>query len=267
MNVNCPKCTTGIPAEKINISTSMAVCPSCHHLFRLEEGWEEEARRDTSHKEVLRAPEGVESRTEFNKLVIRVDNKKLTKGWWEFWFGAFFLAFSSLFMLLMWSDGMGEGIPWFVFILISVFTAVGAFVFWGGLCKVINVTTIRVGSFDLRVSHSPINFGKYKERKYPVSEIEQFFVRRYSNKSQNKRPIYEYAVDFTTNNQGRTAWLLKDLSEPEAAWFIEREIETYLNIRDKTVIGEFDPSYQPQFKLSDVVHSFRQVIEQARQNR
>lgn len=37
MQLQCPKCETLIPAEKMNVATDLAVCPSCDEVFQLSE--------------------------------------------------------------------------------------------------------------------------------------------------------------------------------------------------------------------------------------
>lgn len=262
MKINCPKCDTPVLSQDIHEADSMAVCRNCFHLVKLDSYRQDNTPVDNSHKNILVPPDGVAARSEYNNLIIQVESRKLTKGWWEFWFGFAFMVIPTIMIFaLLFAPDASNPAPWFVFIFLGIFEAIGLYMLWEGFCKIVNVATIKVGSQDMTVNYSPINFGKYKTRKYPVSEIEQFFVRRYSNKKQNDRPVYEYAVDFKTNNENKIAWLLKGLSDVEAAWFIESEIESYLGIQDQYVEGEFDPHYQaPRLSLGTILREFKTMF-------
>lgn len=252
MNVKCPKCLTPIKAENMNLQTGTAVCANCHHLFHLEAGWEQE-EKDVSYKKITQAPKGFSTVPSLSGLEIQIATRVVSKGWWEFWFGFAFLILPSIFVVVASkapSDDLAGNKIYFLYAFLSIFFAVGIYMLWEGLSKILNTVSIKVDAAYLEVSSSPISWGKHKTRRYPVDEIEQIFVRQYSNKSQNDRPIYEYAVDFLSSKEGKTAWILKGFSKPEQAWFLEQKLEKHLNLEDKHVIGEFDPSdnYRPSFK-------------------
>jgi hypothetical protein len=236
----------------MNLQTGTAVCSSCHHLFHLEAGWEQEDK-DVSYKKVTHTPKGFSTVPSLSGLEIQIATRFASKGWWDFLFGAAFLSVPS-FIIIMISFAPSSDLEisetYFIYAFLSIFIAVGLYVLWEGLSKILNTVSIKVDAAYLEVSSSPINWGKHKTRRYPVDEIEQIFVRQYSNKKQNGRPIYEYAVDFLSSKEGKTAWILKGFSKPEQAWFLEQKLEKHLNLEDKHVIGEFDPSdnYRPSFK-------------------
>jgi hypothetical protein len=251
MNVKCPKCLTPIKAENMNIQTGTAVCANCHHLFHLEAGWEQEDK-DVSYKKITEPPTGFSTVPSLSGLEIRIATRVVSKGWWEFWFGFAFLIIPSIFVVVISvapSEEIGANI-YFIYAFLSIFFAVGIYVLWEGLTKILNTVSVKVDAAYLEVSSLPINWGKHKTRRYPIDEIEQVFVRRYSNKSQNGRPVYEYAVDFLSGREGKTAWILKGFTKPEQAWYLEQKLERHLHLDEKHVIGEFDPSdnYRPSLK-------------------
>lgn len=260
MNVKCPKCLTPIQAENMNLQTSTAVCANCHHLFRLEEGWEKD-EKDTKYKEIRNAPKGFKSVPTLTGMQIDIQTRKTTKGWWELWFGAVFLfapGFILTLILTVPQPNQADNDIYLFYIILSIFAAVGGWVFWGGLTKVLNTVSIIVNAHSLEVVSTPINWGKHKTRIYPVDEIEQIFVRRYSNKSSNNKPIYEYAVDFLSTRKDKTAWIVKGLSNPESAWYLEQKLETHLNLTDKYVIGEYDPTENYSMSIKDAFNFAKQ---------
>ena len=252
MKLKCPKCLFSIEKENINYQKKTAVCISCHHFFYTKAG-EEQKDKNMSYKKVNNTPKGFSSIPSLSGLEIKIKTRYVSGGMGQLLFGVLFLIMPSLFLYL--SIVSPEKItnnngPYMTGFMLAIFIAVALWMIVDGILKIITVTTIKMDDETLEVSSSPISIGRYETRRYPIKEIEQIFVRKYSEKSNDGDPIYEYAVDFLSSKGGKTAWIMKGLSKPNQAWYLEQKLERHLNLQDKHIIGEFDPSdeYSPSIR-------------------
>ncbi len=67
MQIKCPRCMQVVPAEQVNISTDLALCPRCNEGFKISENIGEVAL-DASIVE--RPPSGAWFREEFDRVVV-----------------------------------------------------------------------------------------------------------------------------------------------------------------------------------------------------
>jgi len=252
MKLKCPKCLDIIKAKDINQEQKTAVCINCQHFFYTKAG-EEQKDKNMSYKKGNHLPKGFSTIPSLSGLEIKIKTRFISGGWGTLSFGILFLIMPSIFLFL--SIVSPEKVtnnngPYVTGFTLAIFFAVALWMIIDGICKVITVTTIKMDAETLEVSNSPISIGSYETYHYPISEIKQIFVRKYSIKSNDGDPIYEYAVDFLSSIEEKRASIMKGFSNPNQAWYLEKKLERHLNLKDKHVLGEFDPSddYKPNIK-------------------
>jgi hypothetical protein len=69
----------------------------------------------------------------------------------------------------------------------------------------------------------------------PVSNLEQIYCKQQRGSSDNSNITYKLSALL---KDGRSVDLLSHLDDPDIAFFIEQQIETWLNIPDRHVHGE-----------------------------
>jgi len=255
MNVNCPKCNTPVTADGVNITEMIAICKSCHNIFRFEHESseseeptatlmpEQEPTPDSTStpsrlkQEIYHIPPGFEILEHENRLEILIK-------WRKVYGYLFILIFTILWnipfltniIIVLISGDPGEmGWNKFALIVFVVLCADTIFVYWS-LRQLLNITYITVNRRQISIEHKPFRF-PLKNKYYDRAEVEQLYVKEEIIKNKNGK--YEvYDVELFLKN-GKKHTLIEDLHEPEMARLIEQEIEKYMNIEDKAVSDEW----------------------------
>jgi hypothetical protein len=103
------------------------------------------------------------------------------------------------------------------------------------LAGYLNKTTIRVDNENIRVKHSPLPFF-FGNKKLDSSGIKQLYSKEKMGHGQNKNSITHYELRAITIDKGDVKLLRLD--SPKQALFVEKVIEKFLRIEDKSVNGE-----------------------------
>lgn len=229
LQINCVECDTTIHAENINLDHYIAKCHNCHTVFDFKKQLEEAPK----HRAEVAMPDNVELLQLRNELDISFS-------WWRsgknlgflIFFTVFWNSIVSIFVIVAFATG-----EWKMLAFISIHLSIGLGLAYYLLCKYFNKTTFRVTRNYLTTEHSPFPIPFYGAKDVEVSEIDQLYCKEYVSHSQNKQPIYAYAVYLITKG-GKEVKVLKGLSTPQQALYIEQEVEKFLGLVDRKVRGE-----------------------------
>ncbi|MDX9720646.1 MAG: hypothetical protein RBU37_07855 [Myxococcota bacterium] len=106
-----------------------------------------------------------------------------------------------------------------------------------------NETTVRVDNRSLSIEHGPIKW--FPVRPVEASRIEQIFCREDRTDGREASTFLRtYSVVAVLGEKERA--IARGLSEPEQAFYIERQIERFLAIADVPVVGELPRDHYPR---------------------
>ncbi len=227
-NLTCPNCNTNILSDDIILDKALAKCRNCHLVLDLEE--EMNKGKAQRKEEIFVIPKGIEILKLFGELNIEIEWRHSTS-----YFMMFFTVVWNMMILPFAIFAILSG-ELFILLFISLHLAVGiGLIFWA-LSALFNTTYITVDEYFLKVEHRPFKLF-YKEYNLELHQIKQLYVKKYQNGSTNGNPNYAYAVMIQMDNHGEYK-LVKGIAKPPQALFIEQEIEKFLNIPDRPVVGE-----------------------------
>lgn len=233
MALNCPDCQFPIPYEDINIVKTIAKCKSCNNIFEFTKEREERGEfPSVLRSEPLVIPPGIEVLKLMNELEIMVKWRD-SGSFFTIIFAFFWNVFISVFVIALVMSGQYD-----MFLFLIPFIAVGIYLIYAGIGYLINTTYITVDDERLAVEHKPINFLIQKDKYFLPEDIQQLYVKRYEVGKANEKPVYAFSVELMQKNR-REVNLIKGLHSVEYARYIEREIETYLKIKDRSIDGEW----------------------------
>jgi len=151
----------------------------------------------------------------------------------------YFFLFFALFwngFLVVWNVIAFSSGQYFMALFSLIHGAVGLSLGYKVVADFANKTRIQVTFGTLKVNHGPLPWPGNAE--IASAEIVQFFVRRTVSRSSKGGSSSSYAVMWMDQNQ-KSHHLIKGLTSPDQALYIEQELETYLGIRDRRVEGDF----------------------------
>lgn len=158
----------------------------------------------------------------------------LMVGFCFFWNG--FLVFWYALAAQVPTGGPGPSLGMkIVFLLLPlVFVAVGLLVAYGTAAALLNRTTIELDCNTLSVRHGPVPWsGNCNVR---TQDVRQLYVQR-SRERGRRRAFYTYDLSAVLSD-GRKIHLLRGLTDPDEATFLEQELERVLKLPDERVRGE-----------------------------
>ncbi len=141
-------------------------------------------------------------------------------------FGVFWLVFTVPFLL-------------FFLIFALPFIGIGIFMLYWGLAGVLNKTTIQIGQGWLVINHDPLPW--LGAKRIETTNIVQLYTKEHISYSRNSGPNRTYQIYVILHDRTQQD-LLKDITDPQQALYIEQQIERYLGIADHPVSGEL-PRY------------------------
>ena len=227
----CPSCGG---RTRFSPETEVWVCEYCgnEHVFNLprrvttpapEESEPEPAARE---RPLLPQPQDVQ----FTKMG---DSLKFTWRWYscQFIFLAFFcIAWDSFLCFWYGMAFSSSNTPWIMIVFPVAHLAVGVGLTYYTLAGFINSSTVRVDRRRFSVSHGPLPwFGAVD---VPISDLKQFYTEEKRGENSTN-----YQLNVVLKN-GRKMKLLSNLQNPDVGFFIEQQIESWLNIDDQPVRGE-----------------------------
>lgn len=228
-NINCPNCSSSIPAKNINLQKELAKCENCDIIVQLDDSYNK--FKPQRKEEIFVIPKGIDVLKMFGELNIDVSWRHAT---------SFFLVFFTLLwnaMVLPFAIISIYSGEYFFLLFLSLHILVGIGLILWTLASLFNTTYITVDYDVIKIEHKPFKLW-FKESIVYVNTIQQLFVKKYPNGSTNGNPNYAYKVVLLLKNNDEVE-LVKNIAKPVQARFIEQEIEKFTGIKDTYVEGEF----------------------------
>jgi hypothetical protein len=230
--LECPNCGSDVFSDDINIDRAIAKCHSCHQVFPFEEKIKDK-RKARRRKEIFQ-PEGIEMFRLSSELNIDYKWRKTSS---SNYFMLFFTMMWNAMILPSAISAVMSG-EFLSLIFMSVHIAVGVWLLLGQLSRFVNSTYITVDEHYLTIDHRPISNPWFSNKKIPVRNIDQLYVRKKRTGSSSGSPTYGYSIMMIEKGSRKETALIDGMGNPDKALFIEQEIEYFLNIDDRKVRGE-----------------------------
>jgi hypothetical protein len=229
MKIICKRCNTEISVENINLENFLAKCSNCETIFSIRHEVED-FDPDGYDKVPINLPSHMQISQGGENLVIK-------RRWWQW-----HMKYIHLFLItIMWNglaiDFYAEelfNLQWGLSILDCAFIIVGFGFLYASLAFIFNSTTITVNTKELTSRHHP--FPWYGGERFSAQQIEQLYCRPFVFHRDNF--VDEYYQVYIVTRDGTEKHLIGPLEVAEQAFFIEQEIERYLQITDRLVYGE-----------------------------
>jgi len=159
------------------------------------------------------------------------------------WFSgiAIFLLFFSLFWngIVFFIFGLavlpGTEAPWFTYLILLPFLALGLYLAYYTLTRILNKTVIQLTASELSIQHGPLPWPG--NRLLPVSGLKQLYCKEVISRDYEGDTFIRYHL-LAVLSDGQEIELLKGIESPETVRYLEQEIENWLNIEDMAVAGE-----------------------------
>ena len=229
IQINCIECNLPIEADNLNLDRCIAKCANCHTVFDFTKQLENAPK----NRPEVAMPDNIEVLQLKNELDVSLQ-------WWSSENKPTFLIFFTLFWNSIVSIFVIVGLltgEWMMLLGISIHLTIGLGLAYYLLCKYFNKTIFRVTRNYLTTQHRPLPVPFYGPKDVSIDDIDQFYCKEYVAATQNKRPVYAYAVYLITNT-GKEIKILKGLDTPQQALYVEQEVEKFLGLVDRKVRGE-----------------------------
>ncbi len=233
MQVTCKSCGASIHADDINLQTALAKCRYCHGVVSLHEHL---SRPTVAAPVAGAAKRGTVTRPSRFQIEELPREMVIRYRWWTpvAIFMVFFCAIWDGFLFLWYGVAMEEGAPLIMLIFPLLHVAAGAFITYLTICLFVNSTTIRAETDALTIAHGPLPWRG--NRTLFRADVRQLFCREHISKSKNGTHVtYELLAVGADGGQVR---LIRGLTDPHEALFLEQAIEKRLGIRDEPVASE-----------------------------
>lgn len=147
---------------------------------------------------------------------------------------AFFAFFWDAFLIFWYGIALSAHAP-FIFVIFPVIhVMVGIGVTYSTIAGFVNRTTLELDSELLTIRFDPMPW--LGEKRIKTRDIKQLYCKEEARNSKNGTSI-SYQLHAVTQDNNLVK-LLDDVESPDVAIFFEQQLETWLHITDKPVIGE-----------------------------
>jgi len=148
---------------------------------------------------------------------------------------AFFCVAWDAFLCFWYSMAFGGSMPWIFIVFPIAHLAVGIGLTYSTLCGFINRTVLEVSRDELAVWFEPLPW--LGEKRLKTADLKQLFCKEKVTRGESSttRQYQLYAV----TREDKEIQLLSNLDTPDVAFFFEQQIEGWLKINDRPVVGEF----------------------------
>jgi ribosomal protein S27AE len=151
---------------------------------------------------------------------------------------AFFCIAWDSFLCFWYGFALAGGIPWSVRLLVLVFPiahlAVGVGLTYTTLAGFLNRTIMEVDGKTFKVHHKPLPW--MGEVNVPIGDLLQLYCKEKRGSGENSNTTYILSAVL---KNGRKIDVLSNLDSPDIALFVERQVESWLRITDRPVLGEY----------------------------
>lgn len=251
MILNCPKCNHAPITEDLDMETGIIKCGQCQEEYHIE--GKDLNTENLSHKHIPNPPKRLKVERQAGYLELSFSEGKSFGGViaiviipiiFGFVYFNFFGANTSQL-------SFGENTN-YVFIGLTLFALFWLYSWVQLVVGFVNETYINVSHQKMEIGKRPIKIFS-KTKSFRASNIEQLYVRSYKihHKDENSSHTKTYfSLDLKLKSQPGAVNLLKNITSPEFAFYIEKEIERYLGIEDRLEIGEYHPArtFKPGFR-------------------
>ncbi len=220
IKVVCPGCQQETPSDHIHLEKSLAKCQSCNAVFSIEAEVEQLHKKEELKQELLR-PEGLDLFYYKNDLDITVQQH--LQGLDAF--GIIFMpGIAALTIFIYFLKGMPVFYP-------IIFTLIALYFIYRVINYSKNKTYLEINDQFLNIKSRPKQFTK--DKTYDVRDIDQVYCAPHPS------GMGYFHVNMIYNSaEGQKHVNLVSVKTLTKAKYLEQEIERYLDIKNRKVIGE-----------------------------
>lgn len=240
MPLFCPMC--GGPSRFVDIDdqTQSIRCRFCNAEYSAAQLVNEQGRRDDPRdrrrREIkLPQPKSIQMREDGLDLII-TRKWKVSSGLGALFFAVVWLIPSILIFAVPDTQWEGGEAPPFWFG--ALFIGVGLLVLVIAIYALVNSTTYRINRQRIVVTHHPL---PWPGKTLDLDGVEQLYVKQHISTSRSSNGSSSTTITYSLNKilrDGQHVTIDNNL-QPEAALFIEQEIERLLRIENLPVRGEY----------------------------
>jgi hypothetical protein len=227
VELKCRNCGSQLDPEDISPQLAAARCRHCKALFAIPTATTVET--DVIPRPEIGLPKGFTTAQHGGDLVI-------TRRWYSpaVFFLLFFAIFWNGFMIVWHVISLTQG-AWFMSLFGLIHTAVGVGIAYFVAASFLNSTVVQAGPSGIGIRHGPLPWRGNKT--LPRDQISQLFCQEMVNRGKNGTSVIYQLVAVLPGNKRDT--LIKNITDPEQAIYLEQQIEGHLRIKDTRVAGEF----------------------------
>ncbi len=224
----CKNCNTEIGATNTDPNDQLIICPTCEVVYQATGEGDRLASFKPSDRKLP------------SKMSVEVLNDELIIT--RRWIGLLPVALLSItsFMLIF---GLFFSEVHTLEFVINPLTWLMFGVWYFSLSRVVNSTVVRITPQHLMVKQGPLPLRRNTHLN--AQDIKQLYVKQHVQRNR-KGNTTTYQVHLTDRN-GQHKELVSGLERPEQALFLEQEIERYLGIKDRSMPGEHESSFDYDF--------------------
>ena len=231
MQLACPNCATSIQADNINIKDLVAKCHHCNNVFSFTPN---DLPAPVRNRPEIMLPTGFDAFNTLSALDVEISWRRTTKGLGFFvFFTLFWNGILSIFVVTALLTGAFE-----MLLFTSLHLLIGIGLLYYVISVLLNKTYVYVSQREISIEHRPLRMPFYPNRNLLATDLDQLYVKKYTNSKTNGRPNYAYSV-VARMNTGSEVTLVKGLRMPEQATYLEQQIEKFLRIEDRAMEEEW----------------------------
>jgi DNA-directed RNA polymerase subunit M/transcription elongation factor TFIIS len=258
IDTQCPVCKTPLTDKDADVEKGILQCPSCHEeLSLLEASLKIE---DKSYKNELPSVEGVEVQ-EGKDLNINITPKASGEKWLPLIFGAI-LTGAPILIHFFGELNFKKDFP--LYIILFIFFTIGLLMLATVFKRLFMYTRISVDQEKVLFQYSLFGWLPIAFKNIKADQILQFFANEFREGKKSDKPVVSYKVKASIKGKGHIT-LVSGLREPASAFYVEEQLERYLQIEDRVVPGEFLPDHKPAKARTD--DEYWVVLNMASQNK
>jgi len=236
----CPKCGG---RTKFSPETERWVCEYCgnEHVFNLPRRLKYSEVAQDSQAPPAAAPAQPAARPllpqpQDLKFIKQGNSLQFSWRWFspKYIFLAFFCIAWDAFLCFWYGMALSSrGVPWIMIVFPIFHVAIGVGLTYYTLAGFLNRSTVRVDSRSFSIQHAPLPW--FGSSNIPIRDLQQLYTQARTSRD-SSHPV-DYQLNAVLKN-GRKLKLLSNLDNPDIGFFLEQQIENWLNIADTPVRGE-----------------------------
>jgi len=214
----CKRCEVEIQSKHLNIEENIAYCTNCHSI--------REIKKLSKHEEIEKQinqipPDGIKVKNSSSMLYIETSLNALA---------GVGLLLSSV-GLIIFSSILGVSHH---SVMVLIMYIIAGIIGYKGAINIFNTIFIEVTKDNIKLYSKPLMH--FSEKNYSSKSLSQLYVKEYIHKNKNN-VSYSYKLRAILKN-GKDISILK-LDNSQYMLFLERSIESWLQIEDRRISGEY----------------------------